>query len=65
MNPQKFSYNLALRSQLEKDQVIFERPLIAQQVRRHQTEYLLLVNLVSKYVAPNLREEPKQGGTLS
>jgi tetratricopeptide (TPR) repeat protein len=34
--------------------------LVAQQVQRHQTEYLLLVNLVSKYAAPQTRAEPKQ-----
>jgi tetratricopeptide (TPR) repeat protein len=34
--------------------------VVAQQVQRHQTEYLLLVNLVSKYAAPKLQETPKQ-----
>jgi hypothetical protein len=36
--------------------------VVAQQVQRHQTEYLLLVNLVSKYAAPNSTQEkePKQ-----
>jgi hypothetical protein len=30
-----------------------QQEVVAQQVRRHQTEYLLLVNLVSKYPAPS------------
>ena len=37
----------------------------AQQAQRHQTEYLLLVNLVSKYAAPGpntASEPPKQDG---
>ncbi len=33
--------------------------VVAQQVQRHQTEYLLLVNLVSKYAAGNPDEKPK------
>jgi tetratricopeptide (TPR) repeat protein len=39
--------------------------VIAQQMQRHQTEYLLLVNLVSKYAAPDRDVTPKQlGGTI-
>jgi len=34
--------------------------VVAQQVQRHQTEYLLLVNLVSKYATTPKTEEPKQ-----
>ena len=33
--------------------------VVAQQVRRHQTEYLLLVNLVSKYASGSPAEKPK------
>jgi tetratricopeptide (TPR) repeat protein len=39
-----------------------QQEVVAQQVRRHQTEYLLLVNLVSKYPAPGLTERPKEEG---
>ena len=40
--------------------------VVAQQVQRHQTEYLLLVNLVSKYAAaPQQPERPKQDGEAS
>ncbi len=34
--------------------------LVAQQAQRHQTEYLLLVNLVSKYAAPEVPGETGQ-----
>jgi tetratricopeptide (TPR) repeat protein len=34
--------------------------VVAQQVQRHQQEYLLLVNLVSKYAAPMPADQPKQ-----
>jgi tetratricopeptide (TPR) repeat protein len=37
-----------------------QQEVVAQQVRRHQTEYLLLVNLVSKYPAPGQAERPKE-----
>ncbi len=33
--------------------------VVAQQVQRHQTEYLLLVNLVSKYAAGKTDDKPK------
>ena len=33
--------------------------VVAQQVQRHQTEYLLLVNLVSKYAAAKEEEKEK------
>jgi tetratricopeptide (TPR) repeat protein len=36
--------------------------VVAQQVQRHQTEYLLLVNLVSKYATGQQGEPPKQEG---
>jgi tetratricopeptide (TPR) repeat protein len=39
-----------------------QQEVVAQQVRRHQTEYLLLVNLVSKYPAPGQAERPKDEG---
>jgi hypothetical protein len=45
---------------LAKQQVV-----MAQQVRRHQTEYLLLVNLVSKYPAPDQTQRPKDDGAVS
>jgi hypothetical protein len=34
--------------------------VLAQQVQRHQQEYLLLVNLVSKYAAPEPKDAPKE-----
>jgi len=34
--------------------------VVAQQAQRHQTEYLLLVNLVSKYAPQNPGAQPKQ-----
>jgi hypothetical protein len=34
--------------------------VVAQQVQRHQQEYLLLVNLVSKYAATGPADQPKQ-----
>jgi tetratricopeptide (TPR) repeat protein len=37
-----------------------QQEVVAQQVRKHQTEYLLLVNLVSKYPSPTQPERPKQ-----
>jgi tetratricopeptide (TPR) repeat protein len=37
-----------------------QQEVVAQQVRRHQTEYLLLVNLVSKYPAPGQTGRPKE-----
>jgi tetratricopeptide (TPR) repeat protein len=39
-----------------------QQEVVLQQVRRHQTEYLLLVNLVSKYPAPSPTERPKDTG---
>ncbi|HYV34737.1 MAG TPA: tetratricopeptide repeat protein [Gemmataceae bacterium] len=36
-----------------------QNELVAQQVQRHQTEYLLLVNLVSKYASPSPQDPPK------
>jgi tetratricopeptide (TPR) repeat protein len=39
-----------------------QQEVVAQQQRRHQTEYLLLVNLVSKYPAPGQAERPKEEG---
>jgi hypothetical protein len=41
-----------------------QQEVVAQQVRRHQTEYLLLVNLVSKYPAPG-QERPKDEGVAT
>ena len=39
-----------------------QQEIVAQQVQRHQTEYLLLVNLVSKYAAPQ-SDQPKSETT--
>jgi hypothetical protein len=39
-----------------------QQEVVAQQVRRHQMEYVLLVNLVSKYSAPGQAERPKEEG---
>jgi hypothetical protein len=39
-----------------------QQEVVAQHVRRHQTEYPLLVNLVSKYPAPGQSERPKEEG---
>jgi tetratricopeptide (TPR) repeat protein len=39
-----------------------QQEVLAHQVRRHQTEYLLLVNLVSKYPAPTQVDRPKEAG---
>jgi tetratricopeptide (TPR) repeat protein len=41
-----------------------QQEVVAQQVRRHQTEYLLLVNLVSKYPAPTGAEPPRREEAL-
>jgi tetratricopeptide (TPR) repeat protein len=39
-----------------------QNELVAQQVQRHQTEYLLLVNLVSKYAAPEQPGRTSESG---
>jgi hypothetical protein len=42
-----------------------QQEVVAQQVRRHQTEYLLLVNLVSKFPAPAQADQPKDTSNAS
>jgi tetratricopeptide (TPR) repeat protein len=41
-----------------------QQEVVAQQVRRHQTEYLLLINLVSKFPAPGEAENPTNAAPM-